>query len=253
MPAGGGCATTSETSDADRDVKLHVLLRPSSQELVKLFPDQKQRGLILANDTSCGAGYAPFSPLESAIIAVERHLNGTTIKAAHPELGDDIKVMAVRSDGVVRFTVAAAFVGAHVADAQDYLAKKAEIRDAAAAVVSTILAHKVSVELNTADVPPHSLYLTVTGLSAEAGDDGEAGHGDSRQRPDYAISSDDDRNRSPEDPVNHVGKLYNLVAALIADDLVHQVAEIEAVEVYVASQIGPARSRSRRSLTRGCA
>jgi S-adenosylmethionine synthetase len=48
--------------DADRDVKLHTLLRPSSSELVRLFPDQRKTGLILANDTSCGAGYAPAEP-----------------------------------------------------------------------------------------------------------------------------------------------------------------------------------------------
>ena len=175
---------------------------------------------------------------KAPFIAVERHLNSATVKAAHPELGDDIKVMAARSDQVVRFTVAAAFVSAHVADVGNYLAKKAEIRDAAGAVVSTIFAHRVSVELNAADVPPDNLYLTVTGLSAEAGDDGEAGRGNRANGLITPYRPMTMESLAGKNPVNHVGKLYNFAAALIADDLVHQVAEIEAVDIYLASQIG---------------
>ncbi len=224
--------------DAERDVKLHILLRPSSPQLVTLFPGQRQRGSILANDTSCGAGYAPLSPLERAVLAVERHLNGPAMKAPHPELGDDIKVMAVRTDGATRLTVAAAFVAAHVADAADYLAKKAGIRDTAASVASAILGQAVSVEVNTADVPPDSLYLTVTGLSAESGDDGEAGRGNRANGLITPYRPMTMESLAGKNPVNHVGKLYNLAAALIADELVRRIDGIEAAEVYLASQIG---------------
>jgi S-adenosylmethionine synthetase len=61
--------------DADRHVKLHILLRPTSEALEKLFPSAPGAAAILANDTSCGVGYAPLSPLERAVYAVERHLN----------------------------------------------------------------------------------------------------------------------------------------------------------------------------------
>lgn len=41
-----------------------------------------------------------------------------------------------------------------------------------------------------------------------------------------------------KNPVNHVGKLYNLAAGLIADHLVREIREVEAAECYLVSQIG---------------
>ena len=163
--------------DADHHVNLHILLRPSSEDLVKLFPNPRSAGSILANDTSCGVGYAPLSPLERAVCAVEQHLNAAPMKRARPEIGEDVKVMGVRCNGEVHLTVAAAFVGAHVADAADYLVKKAGVSEVARAVAGGKLGAVPSVEVNTADAPPDQLYLTVTGTSAESGDDGEAGRG----------------------------------------------------------------------------
>jgi S-adenosylmethionine synthetase len=163
--------------DADRHIKLHIRLRPASEELVSLFPSRLGTDPILANDTSCGVGFAPLTPLERAVYAVERGLNGRTMKAAHPEIGEDIKVMGVRTDRDARFTVALAFVGAHLGNARDYLLKKSSICEAARTVAGVAFGAEASLELNTADLPPDCLYLTVTGTSAEAGDDGQAGRG----------------------------------------------------------------------------
>jgi len=226
------------TLDASRHVKLHILLRPTSEDLVSLFMRQQETGVILANDTSCGVGYAPFSPLERAVYAVERHLNGLVVKSAHPEIGEDIKVMGVRCDRDVHLTAALAFIGAHLNNTEDYLVKKASISNAARAVACAALDQEASVELNAADVPPDSLYLTVTGTSAEPGDDGEAGRGNRANGLITPYRPMTMECVAGKNPVNHVGKLYNLAAALIADDLVQQVDEIDAAECYLVSQIG---------------
>jgi S-adenosylmethionine synthetase len=42
---------------------------------VSLFPSRLGTDPILANDTSCGVGFAPLTPLERAVYAVERGLN----------------------------------------------------------------------------------------------------------------------------------------------------------------------------------
>ena len=97
------------------------------------------------------------------------------IKSAHPEIGEDIKVMGVRRDRDVHLTVAVAFVGANLNNTEDYLVKKAGIYNAARAVACVALDQEGSVELNAADVPPDSLYFDRHGTSAEAGVDGEAG------------------------------------------------------------------------------
>ena len=49
------------------DIRLHCLVRPGSSDLVDLFERQQQR-VALANDTSCGAGFAPLSELERVVL-----------------------------------------------------------------------------------------------------------------------------------------------------------------------------------------
>jgi S-adenosylmethionine synthetase len=135
-------------------------------------------------------------------------------------------------------TVAVAFIGAHLKNAEDYLVKKASVCNAARAIVCAAVNPEASVELNAADAPPDSLYLTVTGSSAEAGDDGEAGRGNRANGLITPYRPMTMECVAGKNPVNHVGKLYNLAAGLIADDLVRQVDEIDAAECYLVSQIG---------------
>jgi S-adenosylmethionine synthetase len=222
--------------DADRHVKLHILLRPTSATLETLFPTRPGMDAVLANDTSCGVGYAPLRPLESAVHSIERHLHA--MKTDHPEIGEDIKVMGVRRDRRARFTVAVAFVGAHLTNSRDYLLRKSSICEALGAVAGAACGSEASVELNTGDLPPDRLYLTVTGTSAEAGDDGQAGRGNRANGLITPCRPMTMEALAGKNPVNHVGKLYNLAAGLIADDIVRGLGEVEAAECYLASQIG---------------
>jgi S-adenosylmethionine synthetase len=93
--------------------------------------------------------------------------------------------------------------------------------------------------VNTADDPSRgSLYLTVTGTSAEAGDDGEAGRGNrvngliSPYRP-MTMESVAGKN-----PVTHVGKLYNVLAGLVAQDVVDGIPGVAEATCHLVSQIG---------------
>ena len=80
--------------DADRDVTIVSRIRPGSGELAAVF--SRAGAVPLANDTSCGAGFAPLTDLERVVLAVERRLNARETKRAHPEIGADVKVMGVR-------------------------------------------------------------------------------------------------------------------------------------------------------------
>jgi S-adenosylmethionine synthetase len=223
--------------DADAHVRLHLLMRSSSEALVELFLRQ-QAGVALANDTSLGVGYAPLSPLENAVYAMERHLAAPGLRAVHPEIGEDTKVMGLRRDGAARLTVALAFVAGKLSGADDYLARKAALRQGLTAAAAEILGPQVAVEINTADAPPDGLYLTVTGTSAEAGDDGEAGRGNRANGLITPYRPMTMECVAGKNPVNHVGKLYNLAAGLIADDIVGSIGEVAAAECYLVSQIG---------------
>lgn len=221
--------------DPVRHVHIHPRIRPTSPDLAALFLRRRAAGAPLANDTSLAVGYAPLDELESAVLAVERRLNAPEVKAAHPEIGEDIKVMGTRSGRELSLTVACALVGRHVASLEDYRAKKARVRELAAAAVGG----RAAVEVNTADGESvDSVYLTVTGLSAEAGDDGQVGRGNrvngliTPYRP-MSLEAAAGKN-----PVTHVGKLYNLLANRVARALVAEVAGVREAYCYLVSRIG---------------
>ena len=93
--------------------------------------------------------------------------------------------------------------------------------------------------MNTADDPAtENLYLTVTGTSAEAGDDGEAGRGNRVNGLIAPYQPMTMESVAGKNPVTHVGKLYNLCAGLIAERLVAEVPEVLAVNCFLLSQIG---------------
>jgi S-adenosylmethionine synthetase len=223
--------------DAERHVRVHNLLRPASADLADLYA--RRSGVPLANDTSFGVGYAPLDTLERVVLAVERQLNAPETKARHPEIGEDVKVMAVRSDGAVRLTVASALVGRHVADLDDYRAKKEVVARIAAAAAREAGVGEVDVAVNTADGQTESsLYLTVTGLSAESGDDGQVGRGNRANgliTPYRPMSLEA---LAGKNPVSHVGKLYNVLAQRIAQGVVAEVPAVVEATCWLLSRIG---------------
>lgn len=217
-------------------VHLHCLIRPGSSDLVELF--ERQRGLnasILANDTSIGVGYAPLTPLETAVLAAEKGIRAPLVSA----FGEDIKVMAVRTDEQTSLTVACALVGRYLQDMDAYLAAKGSVADRVRTAVGSILGSEVIVEVNAADDPESgSVYLTVTGTSAEGGDDGQTGRGNRANglitpaRP-MTIES-----LAGKNPITHTGKIYNVVATQIAQSLVSQLQDVLESHVVLVSRIG---------------
>lgn len=226
--------------DVDRHVRLHCLIRPGSAELTELFLRQREAARVpLANDTSCGVGYAPFDALESLVLQVERHLNSPEVKAACPAIGEDIKVMGVRRGSDISLTVACAMVARFVADMPAYLAAKAQVAEFAREAARQVGVPSIEVAVNAADgTTADSIYLTVTGTSAESGDDGEVGRGNrvngliTFYRPMSMEAA------AGKNPVSHVGKLYNLLAHRIAHALVREVDGIAEAYCCLLGQIG---------------
>lgn len=216
-------------------------IRPPSGDLASLFARGAAQRVPVANDTSFGVGYAPLDALERAVIAVERTLAASATRREHPEWGDDVKVMGWRDDEAYGIVLACAFVGRYVRDLRDYLDKKERLRLFACEAASLAAGRDVEVAVNAADgETPDSLYLTVTGLSAEAGDDGEVGRGNrvngliTPYRP-MSLEAAAGKN-----PVTHTGKLYNLLADRIASTLVQEIAGVARSECRLLSRIGAA-------------
>jgi S-adenosylmethionine synthetase len=219
--------------DAERHVRVHPLVRPGAAELAEIHRR------TLANDTSIGVGFAPLSDLERAVLAVERRLNAAEVKRAHPEIGEDVKVMGLRDGQRIRLTIACALIGRHCPDAGAYVRQKENVAHLAREAAEGETPLPLELEVNAGDaVERGRLYLTVTGTSAEAGDDGQAGRGNRANglitpyRP-MTLESVAGKN-----PVSHVGKLYNLAAERIAAALVAELPGVRGAECRLLSRIG---------------
>lgn len=233
----GWLAAQLHALDPAAHVRLACRVRPGAAELVELV--SPATGTARANDTSIGVGFAPLSPLEAAVLAAERALQTPAVRRDDPALGEDVKVLGVREGDAVRLTVACAMIGRHLADLAAYRAARARAGAIAAAAAQAALGRAVEVAVNAGDDDAHGLvYLTVTGTSAEAGDDGEAGRGNRTNglitpyRP-MTLESTAGKN-----PVGHVGKLYNLAAGLLAERLVDELPDVADAEVVLVSRIG---------------
>jgi S-adenosylmethionine synthetase len=225
---------TCTNLNVDADVTLDCKIGQGSVDLRGLY-DQKQ----LANDTSFGVGFAPFSELETTVLQTELLINGP-LKEDLKEVGQDIKVMGVRHKDDMRLTIAAAFVDKHVPDKDHYRSVVEELRERVLDNAVKYTDRSVKVDINTGDNYDAGIfYLTVTGLSWENGDDGSVGRGNRTSgliTPYRPMSMEA---AAGKNPVTHVGKLYNLLSFDIADRIVreHQ-GKVKEVWVRIVSQIG---------------
>jgi len=225
--------------DPDRHVAWNCIVRGGSTDLVDLFHARGPASGApwLANDTSAGAGYAPLSSLERVVLASAERLRD--LARERPEVGEDVKVMGVRRGDRMHLTVACAFIGGYLANLDDYAARSKEVAREVRTAAERAFGHEVTVDVNTADdLPAGRAYLTVTGTSAEAGDDGQVGRGNrvngliTPYRP-MSLEAAAGKN-----PVSHVGKLYNVAAHRIAAAAVERVADVAEAHCFMLSRIG---------------
>ncbi|MFC7114910.1 methionine adenosyltransferase [Natronoarchaeum sp. GCM10025703] len=192
----------------------------------------------MANDTSFGVGHAPLTETEQIVLNTEQRLNGP-YAAENPEVGPDVKIMGKRESDEIDITVAVAIIDDHVADLDEYDEAITNIHDYVVELAGEYTDREVSVHVNTADnYEDGSIYLTTTGTSAEQGDDGSVGRGNRANgliTPNRSMSMEA---TSGKNPVNHIGKIYNLLSTEIAESVVDDVTGIRDMRVRLLSQIG---------------
>jgi S-adenosylmethionine synthetase len=218
------------------DVVVEARLGEGSGDLVDVFGEE---GTVpMANDTSFGVGHAPLTETETIVLETERRLNGP-YSDENPAVGQDIKVMGKREGDHIDVTVAAALVDRYLEDQAAYEDAIEGIRAFVEDVAASNTDREVTVHVNTADdYERGSVYLTTTGTSAEQGDDGSVGRGNRANgliTPNRSMSMEA---TSGKNPVNHIGKIYNLLSTEIAQAVVDEVAGIREVRVRLLSQIG---------------
>ncbi|RLG76490.1 MAG: methionine adenosyltransferase [Thermoprotei archaeon] len=224
--------------DPERHVIVDYRIGKGSVDLVKIFELGKK--VPLANDTSVGVAFAPLTPLENLVLNVERYLNSKELKKKIPEVGEDVKVMGLRKGKNIELTVAAAMISHLIPDLNHYLSVKEQVIEEIYNLASKLVPEfNVKVYLNAADKPEKGIvYLTVTGTSAEHGDDGTTGRGNRVNgliTPNRPMSLEA---AAGKNPVSHVGKIYNVLAKKIAIKIANKIDEVKEVYVEILSQIG---------------
>jgi S-adenosylmethionine synthetase len=221
--------------DAQRHVQIQSVSRRGSAELRALVASAQ----TVANDTSFAVGHAPSSTLEQVVLAVERTLTSASTIAAHPMIGEDVKVMGVRRGREIDLTVACAIVDRHVRSLSEYAEATQMVARLAEHAARQVHDSSIRVAVNAADdIDAGRVYLTVGGTSAEAGDDGQTGRGNrvggliTPCRP-MTLEAAGGKN-----VVTHVGKSYSIVAHQIARELVANCPDIVAATCILVSRIG---------------
>lgn len=223
---------TLKNIDIDEFLEIDQRIGQSSADLRHVF--EENNAIPKSNDTSFGVGFAPLSPTEKLVLETERYING---KMDMKAVGEDVKVMGVRNEDKITLTIAAAMISRYISDLDHYKSVIEEMHSKLENFTARITDKEVQIDINTGDdYEQNSVYLTFTGTSAEQGDDGSVGRGNrvngliTPYRPMSMEAT------SGKNPVNHVGKIYNLLSKEIAEDIAEEGAE--QVYVRLMSQIG---------------
>ena len=215
---------------------VEVWLNQSSIDLAAVVHEHDDDGKApLANDTSFAAVSLPRSTLESIVHSVEDRLNSEEVRSTLP-IGRDIKVMGARSGDDITVTVACPVLAVAVPNRSAYDEVITAVHDETAAVAAAIAGHGVTVQVNQAD-QEDSVYLTLTGTSAEAGDDGQVGRGNrfggliTPYRP-MSLEAAAGKN-----PAAHVGKTYFAIGADMSERIIAETGATETT-IRLLSSIG---------------
>ncbi len=226
--------------DPRKHLKYRMVLGPGSEELTDIFA--RPGGIRAANDTSAAVGYYPLSRTEQVVLALERHLNAKRFKQKHPETGEDVKVMGLRTGKTLDLTVAMPLMCKNIRSEKDYFENKDVVEREMLAFSRRFEGFRaIRVHFNTLDEKGRGLggvYLSLLGTSAEDADSGQVGRGNrvngliSMNRPMGTEAA------AGKNPVSHVGKIYNVLSYRIAKKLYENIEGVKEAYVLLLSRIG---------------
>ena len=215
----------------DKDIKIIINIKEGAANLQEVF----KKEVAVANDTSFGVAHYPLSRLEFIVKNVAYLINSRLFLSKFKAVGEDIKVLGLRKGNKIRLTIAIAFVDKYIKSMDEYITVKQKVLD----YIQRFVGENIEIDLNTLDdttKDEKGVYLTVTGLSAEHGDDGNTGRSNRTNgliTPNRPISLEATAGKN----INHPGKLYQVMAYEIAKRI-SKLKGVHECVVKLASQIG---------------
>lgn len=190
--------------------------------VVKNLSNIAESEQILANDTSFGVGYYPFSKAEKTVFSIKKDLNKIIALQEIP-IGELYKIMYTPKT----ISISAPLYVQRVYNREMYAEYKKKIEKALAKYGNVIF---------NPDFESGYPYLTITGSSIECGDDGQVGRGNRYNelitpcKP-MTIEAYHGKNNK-----NHVGKLYSKLAFDKAKEIYEKTGKY--TEIILVSKIG---------------
>ncbi|MGC8649009.1 MAG: methionine adenosyltransferase [Candidatus Micrarchaeia archaeon] len=223
--------------DIDNEIITSSKILPGSQDLNQIF--KRSDSIPLANDTSFGIGFAPFTTAELLPLKIENFLNSKEYKNKMPMVGEDIKVMCIRKNNTYKINVAIAFVAKFISNIEEYVSTKEKVKLDILKLINNITKDEVMVEINSGDnIKNNEIYLTKSGLSCESGDDGQVGRGNRINGLITPFRTMTMEAAAGKNPVNHPGKIYSVLSNEIAKAIVDEYNQIDNCTVAIVSYIG---------------
>ena len=146
--------------------------------------------------------------------------------------------MGSRIDQKMVFTIALAFVDREVSSVAEYFQIKEEIGRHLQRAIGLSCDIRINMLDDSEATDESGVYLTVTGLSAEHGDDGQVGRGNRVNGLITPCRTMSLEAAAGKNPVAHVGKIYNVLAMEMAQAISRGVEGIAEASVQILSRIG---------------
>ncbi len=192
---------------------------------------------LVANDTSLGVGYAPYSMLENLILSVEKRLSSDIFLSKNRWIGTDIKILGFRHRDEFDLTICIPQIARFVKSLKDYYLNLEKVEKVIFSIGKSFGIKKMKIHINTRDNnETGEYYLTAIGSSIESGDEGFVGRGNRVNGLISPFRPMSMEGAAGKNPVYHIGKLYYILAHKIA----HLIFEKFGVanDVAIASQSG---------------
>jgi len=202
-----------------KELDVEIKTSNTVKNLVDIALEDK---IILANDTSFGVGYYPYSEAEQTVFAIKKELDKMIIDQIIP-IGELYKIMYTPKT----ISISAPLYAQRVFNKEEYADYKKQIE---------IQLSKYGHIIFNPDFENGFPYLTLTGSSIECGDDGQVGRGNRYNdlitpcKP-MTIEAYHGKNNK-----NHVGKLYSKWAFELAKKNYEKTGKY--TEIILVSKIG---------------
>ena len=135
--------------------------------------------------------------------------------------------------------VAIAFVSPLLKNIDEYARYKENVIKDLRSNVKRFTNKEVKITVNSGDsLEREEVYLTKSGLSCEAGDDGSVGRGNRANGLITPFRTMSMEAPAGKNPTNHTGKIYSILSKEIAADVVKLYPQIRECDVAIVSHIG---------------